>query len=47
MLYGVPSPLGGCTGPDEKLNCFDFWHNFFFKTKQDNFHPGPVETVSG
>ena len=26
--------------PDEKLNCFDFWH-FFFKTKRDNFHPGP------
>ena len=29
---------------DEKLNCFYFCPNFFFKTTRDNFHPGPADT---
>ena len=32
---------------DEKLNCFDFGQKKNFKTKRDNFYPGPEETSSG
>ena len=47
IINGEPSPPGGCTGPGWKAKLFWFLAKKYFKTKQDIFHPGPVETPSG